>query len=108
GPFRSRLPAPMSETGSPTVSTEVRGHVLLIGLNRPQKLNAFNEEMLRALSEAYTRLEREPELRCGLLFAAGKDFTAGLDLANVMPGIQSGGPLFAVAPGAGVDPLEVV
>jgi enoyl-CoA hydratase len=87
-----------------TISTETRGHVLLIGLNRPQKLNAFNEAMLRALSEAYTRYEADAELRCAVVFAAGKDFTAGLDLASVMPGIEAGGPLW---PSAGVDPVEI-
>jgi enoyl-CoA hydratase len=90
-------------TDTSTVTTEVRGHVLLIGLNRPQKLNAFNDEMLRGLSTAYTRYEADDALRCAVLAAAGKDFTAGLDLASVMPGIEAGGPLF---PFEGVDPLE--
>jgi enoyl-CoA hydratase len=87
-----------------TISTETRGHVLLIGLNRPQKLNAFNEAMLRGLSEAYTRYEADAELRCAVVFAAGKDFTAGLDLASVMPGIEAGGPLW---PSEGIDPVEI-
>jgi enoyl-CoA hydratase/carnithine racemase len=91
-------------TNAGTITTEVRGHVLLIGLNRPQKLNAFNEEMLRALSDAYTRFESDDALRCAVLFGAGKDFTAGLDLASVMPGIQAGGPLW---PLGGVDPVEI-
>jgi enoyl-CoA hydratase len=91
-------------TDSTTITTEARGHVLLIGLNRPQKLNAFNEEMLHALSAAYTRYEAAGDLRCAVLFAHGKDFTAGLDLANVMPGIEKGGTLW---PATGVDPLEI-
>jgi enoyl-CoA hydratase len=91
-------------TDPSTISTETRGHVLLIGLNRPQKLNAFNEGMLRALADAYTRYEADDALRCAVLFAAGKDFTAGLDLASVMPGIEAGGPLW---PSAGVDPVAI-
>ena len=83
-------------TDTSTITTETRGHVLLIGLNRPQKLNAFNEEMLRALSRRLHPLRgrRRPALRRAL--RAGKDFTAGLDLASVMPGIEAGGPLLAV------------
>jgi len=77
---------------------------LLIGLNRPQKLNAFNEEMLGGLAAAYTRYEADEALRCAVLFGAGKDFTAGLDLASVMPGIEAGGPLW---PASGIDPLEI-
>jgi enoyl-CoA hydratase len=91
-------------TDPSTISLETRGHVLLIGLNRPQKLNAFNEAMLRALSDAYTRYEAEDELRCAVVHAAGKDFTAGLDLASVMPGIEAGGSLW---PTDGIDPLEI-
>jgi enoyl-CoA hydratase len=91
-------------TDPSTISTETRGHVLLIGLNRPQKLNAFNEGMLRALADAYTRYEADHDLRCAVLFAAGKDFTAGLDLASVMPGIEAGGPLW---PSEGVDPVAI-
>jgi enoyl-CoA hydratase len=91
-------------TDPSTVVTETRGHVFLIGLNRPQKLNAFNEEMLGALSGAYTRYEADDDLRCAVLFANGKDFTAGLDLASVMPGIEAGGSLW---PASGVDPLEI-
>jgi enoyl-CoA hydratase len=86
------------------IATETRGHVLLIGLNRPQKLNAFNEPMLAGLADAYTRYEADANLRCAVLFAAGKDFTAGLDLASVMPGIEAGGPLW---PSGGIDPVEI-
>ncbi len=93
----------MTDT-STTITTEIRGHVLLIGLNRPQKLNAFNEEMLRGLSSAYTLYEADDALRCAVLFGAGKDFSAGLDLASVMPGIEAGGPLW---PCEGIDPLEI-
>jgi enoyl-CoA hydratase/carnithine racemase len=91
-------------TDTSTITTEVRGHILLVGLNRPQKLNAFNEEMLRGLSAAFTRYETDDALRCAVLFGAGKDFTAGLDLASVMPTIEAGGPLW---PLAGIDPLAI-
>jgi Enoyl-CoA hydratase/isomerase len=91
-------------TDMSTIKTEIRGHVLLVGLNRPQKLNAFNEEMLRGLSAAFTRYEADAALRCAVLSGAGKDFTAGLDLASVMPGIEAGGPLW---PCEGIDPLAI-
>jgi len=86
----------------PTVTTETRGQVALIGLNRPQKLNSFTVEMLGALVGAYTRYDEDDSLRCAVLFAHGKDFTAGLDLADVAPGIEAGKGLW---PTGGVDPL---
>jgi enoyl-CoA hydratase/carnithine racemase len=92
----------MSDT--PLITTEQRERVLLIGLNRPQKLNAFNTEMLRALGEAYTRYEEDEALRCAVVFARGKAFTAGLDLADVAPRVMAGEPLW---PAQGVDPWAI-
>lgn len=73
-----------------TVSVEQDGHVLMIGLNRPEKRNAFTLEMLADLSHAYALLESDDSLRAGVLFAHGEHFTAGLDLLDVGPAIGSG------------------
>ncbi|HEY3817753.1 MAG TPA: crotonase/enoyl-CoA hydratase family protein [Polyangiaceae bacterium] len=89
---------------SSTITTETRGHLLLIGLNRPAKLNAFTTEMLAALGDAYTRYEDDAALRCAVVHAHGKDFTAGLDLADVSPRVSAGQPLW---PATGVDPWGI-
>lgn len=65
------------------VQVQRQGHVLLIGLNRPDKLNAFDPEMIRELAAAYTLLANDKELRCGVLWAQGTDFTAGLDMPAI-------------------------
>ncbi|MGI8609178.1 MAG: crotonase/enoyl-CoA hydratase family protein [Candidatus Dormibacteria bacterium] len=83
-----------------TVSTARDGHVLLMGLNRPAKRNAFNRQMLADLGRAYTELDEDPELRCGLLFAHGDHFTGGLDLVDVAPTMTSDG---WQSPEGGVD-----
>ncbi len=88
-----------------TLTVETRGHVNLIGLARPEKYNAFNLEMLRELSHAYTTFEQDPELRCALLFANGKHFTSGLELSEVGPAVAAGKPLF---PEGGIDPLDLM
>jgi enoyl-CoA hydratase/carnithine racemase len=88
----------------PTITTERRGNVFFIGLNRPAKLNSFTVEMIRALGAAYTRYEGDDEARCAVLFAHGKDFTAGLDLADCAPVVQNGESLW---PATGVDPLAL-
>jgi enoyl-CoA hydratase len=85
----------------PTVTRETRGHLLLVGLNRAKKKNAFNLEMLRELSGAFTRLEQDPSLRAGVVFAHGPDFTGGLDLMNVAPAMMAGEHIF---PETDVDP----
>ena len=72
------------------ITMERRGHVLLMGLNRPEKMNAFDVEMYLEISAAMGELHRDRELRCGLLFAHGKHFTAGLDLPKSGPVFQRG------------------
>lgn len=89
----------------PRILTEQRGHVLLIGLNRPEKRNAADFELLTGLAEAYGQLERDPELRVGLVYAVGDHFTGGLDLADIGPRIGADGISFVSD--TGLDPWGV-
>lgn len=93
------------ETQESRISVEQRGHILLVGLNRPAKRNAFDNQMLDELAAAYALLEDTEELRCGVLFAHGEMFTAGLDLANVAPTVVDKGVL-TFKKGA-IDPLNI-
>ena len=85
------------------VDIKKEGHVLLMGLNRPEKRNAFDLDMYRELSAAYGQLHRDPELRCGILHAHGEHFTAGLDLAQWATCFSRGS--FPELPAEGMDPL---
>ncbi|KQQ04015.1 MULTISPECIES: crotonase/enoyl-CoA hydratase family protein [unclassified Rathayibacter] len=86
----------------PRVRTERRGHVLEIVLDRPGKRNAADIAMLSALAAAYGDLDRDPELRVGVVLASGEHFTAGLDLADIGPRIGAGGLDFVLE--GGLDP----
>lgn len=72
------------------VTTEKRGHLLLIGLNRANKRNALDLDMYWELARAYGELHNNPELRCGVLFAHGDHFSSGLDLAQWAPVFAEG------------------
>jgi enoyl-CoA hydratase/carnithine racemase len=87
-----------------TVTLERDGHVLVMGLNRPEKRNAFDRAMLAELSRAYGLLERDDSLRAGVLVAHGDHFTAGLDLLDVAPSIAAGASPF---PADGRDPWRL-
>tara|TARA_B110000305_G_scaffold82306_1_gene92612 strand:- start:272 stop:1063 length:792 start_codon:yes stop_codon:yes gene_type:complete len=63
-----------------SISVEQRGHILLIGLNRPEKYNGYTPTMAKELLEAFTLLDESNELFVGVLFGHGEHFTAGLDL----------------------------
>jgi len=66
----------------PTVLVSLDAGVLTITLNRPEKLNALNPEMLSALRAALERATDEPEIRALLLTGAGRGFCTGQDLAE--------------------------
>ena len=76
------------------ITTEARGALWLVGIDRPAKRNGFTPAMFRQLAEAYTRLDDDPALRVGLLFAHGEHFTAGLDLPSFAPLMQRGEKAF--------------
>lgn len=94
----------MPDDPATPIRTTRDGHVLWIGLGRPDKLNAFNLAMLAGLAEAYTDYENDPDLRCAVLYAEGKGFTGGLQLDEVGPAVADGAPLF---PDEHVDPLAI-
>lgn len=85
------------------ISCEVRGHVLLIGINRPAKRNGWTPAMFQQLAEAYTRLDDDPALRVGVLHAFGSHFTAGLDLPVMAEFLRAGKK--AIPPGL-VEPHD--
>jgi enoyl-CoA hydratase/carnithine racemase len=82
---------------------DTRGHVLCMGLNRAEKRNAFDLDLYRELSRAYGELNRNPTLRCGVVYAKGDHFTAGLDLPKWAPCLSKG--QFPDLPEDGMDPL---
>lgn len=78
-----------NETGIPAsvIITEIIGaDVLQITLNRPASRNSINREVGIALSTALDRLERDDQLRVGVLTGAGKGFSSGADLNAVLAG----------------------
>ena len=74
------------------VTVERDGHVLLVGIHRPEKRNAFDLAMLDELGSAYERIADDAEVRCAVLFPHGDHFSAGLDLAEVGPYVAEHGP----------------
>src|SRR5260221_1836473 len=71
-----------------SILVSLDGSVLVITLNRPEKLNAFNPEMHQLLREALARAADETSVRAVLLTGAGRAFCAGQDLSEreVAPG----------------------
>lgn len=80
-------------------------HVLEMRLNRAEKRNAADMELLQQLARAYGRLEADPQMRVGLVTAEGDHFTGGLDLADV--GKHMGADGLSYVPEGGLDPWGI-
>ncbi|MFT3711479.1 MAG: crotonase/enoyl-CoA hydratase family protein [Archangium sp.] len=88
------------------VTVERDGDVLLMGVNRPEKRNAFDLATIAELAAAYERLGDDASLRVGVLFGHGDHFSAGLDLSEVGPAVAEKGP-HALAGAGKYDPFGV-
>jgi enoyl-CoA hydratase len=104
GPQRSKE-INVTDATDARVVTERRGHLFLIGLNRPEKRNAADFAMLQQLALAYGELDRDPELRVGVVHARGDHFSAGLDLADIGPRLGPEG--LEMVPEGGINPWQV-
>src|SRR6185312_3439850 len=69
-------------TSETPVIVDVRGGYRVITLNRPDKLNAFNEAMHQALRKAIGEAESDEGCRALLITGAGRGFCTGQDLAD--------------------------
>ena len=65
---------------------ERRGAVFVMTLNRPEKRNAVNAALARAIADALTTLDSDDALRVGILTGAGQTFCSGMDLAAFLAG----------------------
>ena len=69
---------------SPFIITERRDSFVIIRLNRPEKLNALSREMILNLSDTFTNLESQADLRAIILTGAGdQSFCAGTDISEL-------------------------
>ena len=67
----------------PAVIVEQEGAVLVVTLNRPEKKNAVNSEVMCRLYDAWVRLDQDDEIRVAILTGRGDTFCAGMDLAEI-------------------------
>jgi enoyl-CoA hydratase len=79
-------------TGTDEFLVERRGEVVLMTLNRPDKLNAYTPAMYDAMTAAFAEFNADDTLRVAILTGAGdRAFCAGADLGNTITNITGGG-----------------
>jgi methylglutaconyl-CoA hydratase len=69
---------------TPALLSSTNGGVLTLTLNRPEKRNALNADLIDLLHQSLERADLDPEVRVILLKGAGKDFCAGADLDELL------------------------
>jgi enoyl-CoA hydratase/carnithine racemase len=79
-----------------TVRTEVADGVMVLTLDRPDRMNAFTEQMLRDLIAAFDAADADDDVRVVIVTGAGRAFCAGADLAT-------GGETFDASARGGVE-----
>lgn len=79
---------------SDLVLREDRDGAVTLTLNRPDKLNALNVELFKALDDHVANLEADPSVRLVILRGAGKCFSAGHDLTDIAAGEKLPRPNF--------------
>ena len=67
-----------------TLLTALQSATLTISLNRPERANAFNFEMIRELQEALKDAETDSQVRCVVLTGVGSSFCAGHDITEML------------------------
>ncbi|WP_040926292.1 crotonase/enoyl-CoA hydratase family protein [Saccharomonospora marina] len=67
----------------PHALVEQRGHTLVVTMNRPHARNALSGEMLAIMTQAWDRVDADPEIRSCVLTGAGGAFCAGADLKSM-------------------------
>jgi len=78
-PERQRQ-ADLPAADEPHALVELRGHVLIVTMNRPRARNALSGPMMAIMKQAWDRVDSDPQIRACILTGAGGAFCAGADL----------------------------
>jgi enoyl-CoA hydratase/carnithine racemase len=70
----------MTDQAAAVVLSERHGEVLLLTLNRPERLNAWTDQMEREYGDALAAADDDPEVRAIVVTGAGRGFCAGADM----------------------------
>ena len=72
------------------ISIDKKNNVATLTFQRPEALNAFNEEMFDSVADALLNTAEEDDVKVLIITGAGRAFSAGLDLTSV--GIKGAAP----------------
>jgi (methylthio)acryloyl-CoA hydratase len=73
------------------LETTIQDEILLVKINRPQKRNAINDEIILGIESVFSNIPKG--IKCAVIYGEGSHFSAGLDLSelrerNIVEGLQ--------------------
>ena len=78
------------------VETERHGQVLVVRMNRPERLNALNHELRQSLAETWTEFRHDNSLEVAIFTGTGRAFCAGEDMKESLAEKNPGGRRAAI------------
>lgn len=81
------MPTLLTSTSTP-LSASLQSGSLILTLNRPERANSFNFEMVSELQRALIEAEQDSQVRCIVLTGVGKTFSAGQDITEMTKGTE--------------------
>jgi len=85
-------PVQTAPAAGPVLLETVQNGIAALVMNRPDKLNALNNELATALNQAFERIGRDDSVRVVVLTGAGRAFCAGGDLGMIGKGREARDP----------------
>jgi len=85
------MPTSSAPPATDLVLAERRGSVLVLSLNRPERLNAWTDALEERYYARLDAAEDDPEVRAIVVTGAGRGFCAGADLSDLEQGATAGG-----------------
>ncbi len=78
------------------VETERHGQILVVRMNRPERLNALDREMRQRLAETWTEFRHADDLEVAIFTGTGRGFCAGEDMKESLADGAPGGRRAAI------------
>ena len=100
------FPNSNSETGKPVVLSERRGPVLLLTLNRPDRMNGWTPDLEAAYFDLLDAGDADPKVRVFVVTGAGRAFCAGADMGRLRA-LSSGEARMTARPRPKTHPLSI-
>lgn len=90
-----------------TINTEVIDHVMTLTLNRPERMNAFNEKMCQELIQILDQADEDDDVRVIILTGSGEEFCSGVDLERGIETYTDHTPLVEYRDAGGILSLRI-